>query len=67
MGDAARPNVPTLRYFGRLAEAIRSVDMLRTGTSHAIAGPIPAGREERRDWLIARNEIVRRSRGRSTS
>jgi hypothetical protein len=60
MGErATAPDVPTLRYFGRLADAIRSVDLLRTGTSHVIAGPIPVGREERRDWLMARNEIVR--------
>jgi hypothetical protein len=60
MGDRrTAPDVPTLRYFGRLAEAIRSVDGLRTATSHAIAGPVPADRDERRDWLMARNEIVR--------
>jgi hypothetical protein len=60
LGDhGAAPDVPTLRYFARLAEAIRSVDALRTGTDPAIAGPVPVNRDERRDWLIARNEIVR--------
>jgi hypothetical protein len=60
LGDrGTAPDVPTLRYFGRLAESIRSVELLRTGTSHAIAGPIPMNRDARRDWLIARNEIVR--------
>lgn len=53
------PDVPTLRYFARLAEAIRDVDMLRTGKNPAIAGPVPVNRDERRDWLLARNEIVR--------
>lgn len=53
------PDVPTLRYFGRLAESIRSVEMLRTEANPAIAGPVPASRDVRRDWLIARNEIVR--------
>ena len=60
MGDhGTAPDVPTLRYFGRLADSIRSVDLLRTGTSSVIAGPVPANRDNRRDWLIARNEIVR--------
>ena len=58
-GHGTIPDVPTLRYFGRLAESIRSVELLRTGTNHAIAGPVPANRDARRDWLIARNEIVR--------
>jgi hypothetical protein len=53
------PDVPTLRYFARLAAAIRNVDMLRTSTSAVIAGPVPADRTERHDWLLARNEIVR--------
>jgi hypothetical protein len=53
------PDVPTLRYFARLAAAIRSVDMLRTSTDPVIAGPVPANRDERHDWLLARNEIVR--------
>jgi hypothetical protein len=60
MGErGTAPDVPTLRYFARLAESIRSVELLRTGTSQAIAGPIPVNRDARRDWLIARNEIVR--------
>jgi hypothetical protein len=60
LGDRGKsPDVPTLRYFGRLAEAIHSVDLLRTAKSRAIAGPVPVDREERRDWLMARNEIVR--------
>jgi len=60
LGDlAVAPDVPTLRYFARLAESIRHVDQLRTETSLAIAGPVPADRDDRRDWLIARNEIVR--------
>jgi hypothetical protein len=53
------PDVPTLRYFARLAAAIRNVDMLRTSKNATIAGPIPADRNERHDWLLARNEIVR--------
>lgn len=53
------PDVPTLRYFARLAGTIRSVDTLRSTTNPVIAGPVPADRSERRDWLIARNEIVR--------
>jgi hypothetical protein len=53
------PDVPTLRYFARLSAAIRNVDMLRTATGPVIAGPVPADREERRDWQISRNEIVR--------
>jgi hypothetical protein len=60
MGDrGTAPDVPALRYFARLADAIRSVDLLRTGTSSVIAGPVPVNRDNRRDWLIARNEIVR--------
>ena len=53
------PDVPTLRYFARLAVAIRNVDMLRTSTNATIAGPVPENRDERHDWLLARNEIVR--------
>jgi hypothetical protein len=60
LGSAGKtPDVPTLRYFARLAEAIRNVDTLRTGTSQVLAGPVPKDRTERRDWLISRNEIVR--------
>ena len=55
----AAPDVPTLRYFARLAAAIRGVDQLRTSTDPVIAGPIPQNRDDRRDWLLARNEIVR--------
>ena len=53
------PDVPTLRYFARLGEAIRNVDMLRTGKDPVIAGPVPVNRDERHEWLLARNEIVR--------
>jgi len=56
---ATPPDVPTLRYFARLAAAIRDVEFVRAGTSPAIAGPVPANRDARHDWLIARNEIVR--------
>jgi len=60
LGDqGAVPDVPTLRYFARLAAAIRSVDLLHTSTDPVIAGPIPENRDDRRDWLFARNEIVR--------
>jgi hypothetical protein len=55
----AAPDVPTLRYFGRLAAAIGGVDLLRTSTDPVIAGPIPLNRDDRREWLYARNEIVR--------
>ncbi len=57
--EGAVPDVPTLRYFARLAAAVRSVDLLRASTNPVIAGPVPKAREERRDWLSARNEIVR--------
>jgi hypothetical protein len=53
------PDVPSLRYFARLADAIRAVAQLKAATNPVIAGPVPAGRDDRRDWLIARNEIVR--------
>jgi len=55
----APPDVPTLRYFARLAEAIRNVEMLRSDRNPVLAGPVPASRNDRHDWLIARNEIVR--------
>jgi len=55
----AVPDVPALRYFARLAAAIRGVDLLRTSTDPVVAGPIPEDRDDRRDWLLARNEIVR--------
>ena len=53
------PDLPTLRYFGRVASAIRAVDELRTSRDPALAGPLPEDREARRDWLINRNERVR--------
>jgi|RhiMethySRZTD1v2_1073278.scaffolds.fasta_scaffold18222_2 hypothetical protein len=53
------PDVPTLRYFNRLAAAIRAVEELRTSRDPVLAGPVPADREERRDWLIARSEKTR--------
>jgi len=60
LADRGRPpDVPTLRYYARLAEAIRDVEMLRTSKDPVIAGPVPAGRNERHDWLLSRNEIVR--------
>jgi hypothetical protein len=52
-------DVPTLRYFARLVDVIHSVASIRTGTDRVIAGPIPDNRDDRRDWLIARAEIVR--------
>jgi hypothetical protein len=57
--QGAVPDVPTLRYYARLAEAIRGIDTLRTSANKVIAGPIPKDRDERRDWLFSRNEIVR--------
>lgn len=60
LGDTgAIPDVPSLRYFASLAEAVRGVTRLKTDKDPVIAGPVPAVREQRRDWLIARNEIVR--------
>jgi hypothetical protein len=60
LGDqGAVPDVPTLQYFARVAAAIRGVDVLRTSSDPVIAGPIPENRDDRRDWLFARNEIVR--------
>jgi hypothetical protein len=53
------PDVPTLRYFNRLAAAIRAVEELKNSRDPVIAGPIPSDRDERRDWLIARSEKVR--------
>jgi hypothetical protein len=53
------PDVPTLRYFNRLAAAIRAVEELKNSRDPVIAGPVPKDREERRDWLIARSEKVR--------
>lgn len=60
LGDAgAPPDLPTLRYFGRLAETIRRVDALRTSKDPVLAGPVPEDRLARRDWLIARHEVIR--------
>ena len=55
----APPDEATLRYFVRLSQAIRSVDLLRVSTDPVIAGPVPEDRNARRDWLMARNEVVR--------
>ena len=53
------PDVPTLRYFNRLAAAIRAVEELRASRDPVLAGPVPKDREARRDWLIARSEKTR--------
>ena len=53
------PDAPALRYFARLAAAVRGVAQLRTGTNPVIAGPVPSDRDDRRDWLIARKVFVR--------
>lgn len=55
----APPDVATLRYFAKLTEAARGVDSLRTGTDPVIGGPAPTDRDELRDWLMSRGEIVR--------
>jgi hypothetical protein len=57
--QGAVPDVPTLRYFARLAAAIRGVEGLRSSVDPVLAGPVPADRDDRREWLLARNEIVR--------
>ena len=51
--------MPTLRYFARVADVIKSIEALRSSTDPAIAGPVPEERYDRRDWLIGRAEIVR--------
>jgi hypothetical protein len=55
----APPDLPTLRYFARIAASIDSIAMLRSSKDPTIAGPVPAGRNERHDWLLNRIEIVR--------
>ena len=56
---SAPPDLPTLRYFARLAASIDSIAMLRSSKDPAIAGPVPEDRNERHDWLLSRVEIVR--------
>jgi hypothetical protein len=59
-GAGGRPlDTPTLRYFKRVAEAIRQVDALRTSTDPILAGPVPDDLKQRRAWLTARYELVR--------
>lgn len=58
-GSSPPFDVPTLRYFTRLVDVIHSVASMSDATDRVIAGPIPEDRDDRRDWLIARNEIVR--------
>jgi hypothetical protein len=53
------PDVPTLRFFSRLAAAVQAVEELRSSSDPVLAGPVPEDREHRRDWLIARAERVR--------
>jgi hypothetical protein len=55
----APPDLPALRYFARVSDVIGTVDRLRSGTDPVLAGPVPSDPNERRDWLLARNEIVR--------
>lgn len=59
-GSGAPPeDVPTLRYFGRLAAAIRRVNGLRTAKDPILAGPVPEDPPARRLWLAERYELVR--------
>jgi hypothetical protein len=55
----APPDLPTLRYFARLVDAVRTVEGLRTSADPIVAGPIAGDREDRRAWLIARYELIR--------
>jgi hypothetical protein len=59
-GAGAPPSdVPTLRYFRRLADAIRRVEGLRTAKDLVLAGPVPEEIPARRLWLAQRYEVVR--------
>jgi hypothetical protein len=53
------PDVAALRYFERVAAAIGEVERMRTSKDPAIAGPRPAGSNERRIWMMERNEKIR--------
>lgn len=57
--SGAPPDLPTLRYFGRVAETIRRVDAMQTSKDPVLAGPVPGDRDARRAWLISRHEVVR--------
>lgn len=59
LSEGKRPDVATLRYLTRMAGAIKSVEHLRASRDRILAGPVPADPDARRDWLFARNEIVR--------
>jgi hypothetical protein len=59
-GRGAVPqDAPTLRYFARLAAAIRRVETLRTSADPVLAGPVPDELLARRIWLTQRYEQVR--------
>ena len=53
------PDVPALRYFGRMSEAIAGVERMRTSKDPILAGPVPEDLYERRLWLTSRYEQVR--------
>lgn len=55
----ARPDLPSGRYLGRVADAIAVVERLRASKDPVLAGPVPEERDARRLWLIARYEQVR--------
>lgn len=57
--EGAPPDLPALRYFARLADAIAQVEPLRTSRDPILAGPLPTDPDERRAWLMVRLERVR--------
>ena len=55
----APPDVPALRYFGRMTEVIGQVETLRSSKDPVLAGPVPDDILLRRAWLVARTEVTR--------
>ncbi|HEX4822847.1 MAG TPA: hypothetical protein VFV19_00895 [Candidatus Polarisedimenticolaceae bacterium] len=55
----APPDVPALRYFGRITDVIGSVESLRSSKDPILAGPVPGDVNDRRAWLVARYELTR--------
>jgi hypothetical protein len=54
----APPDVPAVRYYGRMADAIDEVEKLRSSRDPILSGPVPADTDARRAWLAARYELI---------
>jgi len=57
-GERVQPALQTRRMLGRIAEAVDTIEELRTSTDPLLVGPPPEDREHRELWLRLRREKI---------